>query len=105
MGGVTFTIGDTVSWCTICGRELNRHGACINLFCQEQAAAMPRARAYVKNAPASPPPSPRARVARTRPRRLWRGTAGGQSVVVQQVMGQMWSAWQRWGDAQDPTGS
>lgn len=55
--------------------------------------------------PASPPPSTRARVARTRPRRIWRGIDGGQSVVVQQVMGQMWGTWQRWGDVLDQTGS
>lgn len=33
-----------------------------------------------------------------RGRKLWRGVNGGQSVVALQVMGEMWSAWQRWGD-------
>lgn len=49
-----------------------------------------------------PATSPRARVARTRPRRIWRGVDGGQSVVVLQVMGEMWSSWRRWGDAHAP---
>jgi hypothetical protein len=28
---------------------------------------------------------------------LWRGIDGGQSVLVLQVMGQMWADWSRWG--------
>lgn len=42
-----FTVGDLVGFCTRCGRQLNRHGECINLFCQQQAAEEPQARGYV----------------------------------------------------------
>lgn len=35
-------------------------------------------------------------------RKLWRGVDGGQSVLVLQVMGEMWSAWQRWGLVREP---
>jgi hypothetical protein len=31
-------------------------------------------------------------------RRIWRGIDGGQSVLVLQVMGQMWARWDDWGD-------
>jgi hypothetical protein len=31
-------------------------------------------------------------------RRIWRGIDGGQSVLVLQVMGQMWARWDAWGD-------
>lgn len=41
----------------------------------------------------------RARDAKPVPkRRLWRGVSGGQSVIVLQWMGAMWSQWESWGD-------
>jgi len=33
-----------------------------------------------------------------RSRSIWRGVDGGQSVLMLQVMGQMWSRWDDWGD-------
>lgn len=44
--------------------------------------------------PASPP-------ARQRSRKLWRGVDGGQSVLVLQVMGQLWARWDRWGELRE----
>ena len=35
---------------------------------------------------------------RSSPRRIWRGVDGGQSVLVLQVMGQMWARWDDWGE-------
>lgn len=37
-------------------------------------------------------------------RRIWRGVDGGQSVLVLQVMGQLWARWNRWGELRDQVG-
>ena len=111
-----FTVGDLVGFCLRCERQLNRHGECINLFCQQQeASAEMVARclsvlqapcrecgSLLNHAPECNAPSTRAHVdprvanpVRRRPFAM--GTEAARRLVVWIVMGQAWSAWQRWG--------